>query len=132
MDDPSILIDKLQAFVDGLLKAMSKGKFSRAEVVAQWASEIQAGAKEGEGGHRYAPDQYTMSMHPKDYVGLTEDGNAEVPDYGISDLTTPGDGFNESIQGCAVDPNGNYVICGVKASVVDPTKGDFFLERFCK
>ncbi len=80
VDDPSILIDQLQAFVDRLLKAMSKGKFSRAEVVAQWASEIQAGAKEGEGGHRYAPDQYTMSMHPKDYVGLTEDGNASHSD----------------------------------------------------
>ncbi len=80
MDDPSILVDQLQAFVDQLLKAMSKGKFPRAEVVAKWAGEIQAGAKEGEGGHRYAPDQYTMSMHPKDYVGLTHDGNVSHSD----------------------------------------------------
>ncbi|MFQ5923355.1 MAG: FhaA domain-containing protein [Anaerolineales bacterium] len=80
MDDPSILIDQLQAFVDQLLKAMSKGRFPRAEIVAQWASEIQAEAKEGEGGHRYAPDQYTMSMHPKDYGGLIKDGNASHSD----------------------------------------------------
>ncbi len=70
VDNPSVLIDELQAFVDQLFEAMPKAKFPRADVVAQWANEIQAGAKEGEGGHLYAPDQYTMSMHPKDYGGL--------------------------------------------------------------
>jgi len=75
MDETSVLIDQLQAFVDQLLKAIPKGKFPRDELVSQWAGEIQSGAKEGEGGHRYAPDQYTMSMHPKVYDGLTKDGN---------------------------------------------------------
>ena len=80
VDDPSVLIDQLQTFVDQLLKAMPKGKLPRAEVVAQWANEIQAGAKQGEGGYRYAPDQYTMSLHPKDYDGLTKDGNTSQSD----------------------------------------------------
>ncbi|MFQ5932684.1 MAG: FhaA domain-containing protein [Nitrospiraceae bacterium] len=80
VDDPSILIDQLQTFIDHLLKAMPKAKFPRAEVVAQWANEIQAGAKEGGDGHRYAPDQYTMSMHPKDYDGLTKVGDASHSD----------------------------------------------------
>jgi len=76
MDEATALVDQLQPFVDQLLKAIPKGKFPRNDVVAQWAGEIESGAKEGEGGHRYAPDQYTMSMHPKDYDGLTKDGNA--------------------------------------------------------
>ena len=80
VDNPSILIDQLQAFVDLLLKAMPKAKFPRAGLVAQWANEIQVGAKEGEGGQRYAPDQYTMSMHPKDYDGLLTDDNASHSD----------------------------------------------------
>ncbi len=75
MNDPAVLIDQLQPFIDELLKAIPKAKYPRAEVVAQWANEIQSGAKQGEGGHRYAPDQYTMSMHPKDFGGLDQDGN---------------------------------------------------------
>ena len=75
MDEPSVLIDQRQAFVDQLLKAIPKGKFPRDELVSQWAGEIQSGAKEGEGAHRYAPDQYTMSVHPKVYDCLTKDGN---------------------------------------------------------
>ena len=80
VDNPSILVDQLLAFVDQLLKSMPKAKFPPADLVAKWANEIQAGAKEGEGGHRYAPDQYTMSMHPKDYDGLQEDGNTSHSD----------------------------------------------------
>ncbi len=76
MDETTALIDQLQVFVDQLFQAIPKGKFPRNDVVAQWAGEIESGAKEGEGGHRYAPDQYTMSMHPKDYDGLTKDGDA--------------------------------------------------------
>ncbi len=81
VDNPAVLIDELQAFVGQLLKAMPKAKFPRADVVSQWANEIQAGAKEGEGGHHYAPDQYTMSMHPKDYDGLPDDGNSSHTDF---------------------------------------------------
>jgi hypothetical protein len=80
VNDPSILIDQLQTFIDQLFKAIPKAKYPRAEVVAQWANEIQAGAKEGEGGHPYAPDQYTMSMHPKDFGGLGKDGDGSHSD----------------------------------------------------
>ena len=47
MDETSVLIDQLQAFVDQLLKAIPKGKFPRDELVSQCAGEIQSGTKEG-------------------------------------------------------------------------------------
>jgi len=55
---------------------------------------------------------------------LTPDGDLDTT-YGISDFTTPGDGVAEYIRGCAVDPDGNYVICGTKW-------GDYLLARYCK
>ncbi len=42
---------------------------------------------------------------------------------GISDLTTPGDGTSESIFDFAVDPDGNYLICGSRG-------GDFLVARY--
>lgn len=71
---------------------MPKAKLPRADIVAQWANEIQAGAKEGEGGHRYAPDQYTISLHPKDYDGLTNDNasHSELMDALRSSLESSG------------------------------------------
>ena len=80
MEEQRLLGEQLQDFVDRLLKALPKGKFPRTEIADQWAREIEAGAKEGEGGRRYAPDQYTLSMHPKDYGALTKNGDESQTD----------------------------------------------------
>ena len=51
---------------------------------------------------------------------LTSNGSEDL----VSDLTTPNDGLWEGIVDLAVDPDGNYVICGEK-------DGDYFLARYC-
>jgi pSer/pThr/pTyr-binding forkhead associated (FHA) protein len=66
------LEDQLQEFIEELMSALPKGKFERDEIAAQWAREIQAGTKTDEHGQLFAPDQYTLSMHPKDYDALTK------------------------------------------------------------
>ena len=60
---------------------------------------------------------------------LMPDGDADATytatgmPTGISELMTPG--VSENIFGFAVDPDGNYVICGASGS-------DFLLARYCK
>jgi hypothetical protein len=66
------LEDQLQEFIEELMSVLPRGKFERDEIAAQWAREIQAGTKTDKQGRPYAPDQYTLSMHPKDYDALTK------------------------------------------------------------
>lgn len=66
------LEDQLDSFIDELMSALPRGKFERAEIAAQWAREIQAGTKPDQQGRPFAPDQFTLSMHPKDYDALTK------------------------------------------------------------
>ena len=67
-----LLVERLQGFVEVLLAALPKGKFPLDESASQWAREIAASAKSDASGRRFAPDQYTLSMHPKDFEALTE------------------------------------------------------------
>lgn len=63
---------QLNGFIDELMAALPRGKFEREAIAAMWAREIQAGAKHSDDGRPFAPDQYTLSMHPKDYDALTK------------------------------------------------------------
>jgi len=67
-----LLVERLQGFVEVLLAALPKGKFPLDETASHWAREIAASAKSDVSGMRFAPDQYTLSMHPKDFEALTE------------------------------------------------------------
>jgi len=67
-----LLVERLQGFVEVLLAALPKGKFPLDETASHWAREIAASAKSDASGRRFAPDQYTLSMHPKDFEALTE------------------------------------------------------------
>lgn len=51
---------------------MPPGQFARSEIAEQWVNEIMVSAKRSEAGMVYAPDQYTLSLHPKDYEALTQ------------------------------------------------------------
>ncbi len=66
------LEEQLDGFVDELMAALPRGKFEREAIAAMLAREIQAGSKMTENGPPFAPDQYTLSMHPKDYDALTK------------------------------------------------------------
>lgn len=66
------LEEQLNGFIDELMAALPRGKFEREAIAAMWAREIRAGSKSAEDGRPYAPDQYTLSMHPKDYDALTK------------------------------------------------------------
>ncbi len=73
VEQPSELLEEhLQSFVQELLAALPKGKFPLEETASHWAREIAASAKSDASGRRFAPDQYTLSMHPKDFEALTE------------------------------------------------------------
>ena len=54
--------------------------------------------------------------------------------YGVSGISDPSDDINVVLD-CAVDPNGNYVICGGKNGERSDANGnplgDFFLARYC-
>jgi len=72
VEEPAeLLVEHLQSFVKELLVALPQGKFPLDETASHWAREIAASAKSDAGGRRFAPDQYTLSMHPKDYEALT-------------------------------------------------------------
>ncbi len=62
----------IQGFLDEFLAAVPRGKFARPEIAAQWVNEVLASAKQSEAGTVYAPDQYTVSLHPRDYEALTK------------------------------------------------------------
>lgn len=66
------LEEQLNGFIDELMAALPRGKFERDAIAAMWAREIRAGAKPSDEGRPYAPDQFTLSMHPKDYDALTK------------------------------------------------------------
>lgn len=66
------LEEQLNGFIDELMAALPRGKFEREAIAAMWAREIRAGAKSADDGRLFAPDQYTLSMHPKDYDALTK------------------------------------------------------------
>ena len=73
MDEaPKLLEYRLSGFVEQLLAALPKSKFALEEIAGAWAREISAGAKVDAAGRRFAPDQYTLSMHPYDYESLTK------------------------------------------------------------
>jgi len=73
VDEPlELLVERLQGFVEVLLAALPKGKFPLDETASHWAREIAASAKSDASGRRFAPDQYTLSMHPKDFEALTQ------------------------------------------------------------
>ena len=62
----------IQGFLDEFLAAVPRGKFARPEIASQWVNEVLASAKRSEAGNIYAPDQYTLSLHPRDYEALTK------------------------------------------------------------
>lgn len=66
------LEEQLDGFVDELMASLPRGKFEREAIAAMWAREIRAGARQMEDGRSFAPDQFTLSMHPKDYDALTK------------------------------------------------------------
>ncbi len=66
------LEEQLNGFVDELMAALPRGEFEREAIAAMWAREIRAGSKSSEDGKPYAPDQFTLSMHPKVYDALTK------------------------------------------------------------
>ncbi|MEK6587547.1 MAG: FhaA domain-containing protein, partial [Chloroflexota bacterium] len=73
VDQPSKSLElRLSGFVEALVAALPKGKFPVDEIAGAWAREISAGTKVDAAGRRFAPDQYTLSMHPKDYESLTK------------------------------------------------------------
>lgn len=73
MEEPSKLLEEqLHEFIHELLATLSEAKLPLDETATHWAREIEAGAKSDAGGRRYAPDQYTLSMHPKDFEALTQ------------------------------------------------------------
>jgi hypothetical protein len=71
-EHPPLLKQRIQDFVEHFLAAMPAGEFARAAVAEQWVNEIMVSAKRDEAGQVYAPDQYTLSLHPKDYEALTQ------------------------------------------------------------
>lgn len=75
MANEQLLENQLEQFVELLTKPLPKGKFPTEKIVSHWATEIQAGVKEAEDGRKFAPDQYTLTMHPKDYDALTKVDN---------------------------------------------------------
>jgi hypothetical protein len=71
-EHPPLLRQRIQDFVEHFLAAMPGGQFARAEIAEQWVNEIMVSAKRAEAGPVFAPDQYTLSLHPKDYEALTQ------------------------------------------------------------
>jgi hypothetical protein len=71
-EHPPLLRQRIQDFVQHLLAAMPAGESARAAIAEQWLNEIMVSAKRSDAGRVYAPDQYTLSLHPKDYEALTQ------------------------------------------------------------
>jgi hypothetical protein len=71
-EHPPLLRQRVQNFVEHFLAAMPGGQFARADIAEQWVNEVMVSAKRSETGPVYAPDQYTLSLHPKDYEALTQ------------------------------------------------------------
>lgn len=71
-EHPPLLQQRILDFVEHFLASVPRGQFARSEIAEQWVNEIMVSAKRSETGVVYAPDQYTLSLHPKDYEALTQ------------------------------------------------------------
>ena len=69
-DQLNRLEQQLQAIVEGSLSRLLGGALSPAGVASQLASAMVDGLKWDPQGAAYAPDQFAMTMHPKDVEAL--------------------------------------------------------------
>jgi len=66
MDNHSQVTKELEAFLEESLGKPLGGKIPAADLADQLIREVSNTARKDESGKSYAPDQYTLSMHPQD------------------------------------------------------------------
>lgn len=66
----TIVEASIKASLDKFLSATPEGKFSSADIARQWAAEIASSAKFDSQEKAYAADQYTITIHPDQYLVL--------------------------------------------------------------
>ncbi|HET7011632.1 MAG TPA: FhaA domain-containing protein [Anaerolineales bacterium] len=72
-DQLSRLEQQLQAMVEGSISRLFGGAISPATVASQLAAAMIDGLKwDAQAGKAYAPDQYAMTMHPKDVEAMIQ------------------------------------------------------------
>jgi hypothetical protein len=64
----------IKASLDEFLSALTEGEFSSADIARQWAAEIASSAKFDRQKKVYAADQYTLTIHPDNYLTLAGAG----------------------------------------------------------
>jgi len=62
----ALLVEKVKDLVGGYLARLPGGQYSADQIAAQLANEITASLRKDPHGTTYAPDQFTLSIHPDD------------------------------------------------------------------